>query len=98
MNMTLFQIFETNDSYIGQDAKNFEYNLNIIKKIKTDEKGEIYFIFNKKFNELFEEYVNSDEFKKEIERVNSKHRNEENEEFYLKRYAYLAKTFIKFYW
>ena len=96
--MTLLQIFENNDSYINKDLINFEYNLNIIKKIKTDEKGEIYFILNKKFNELFEEYVNSDEFKKEIERVNSKHRNEENEEFYLKRYAYLAKTFIKFYW
>ena len=97
INMTLLQIFENNDSYINKDLINYKYNLNIIKKIKTDEKGEIYFIFNKKFNELFEEYVNSDEFKKEIERVNSKHRNEENEEFYLKRYAYLAKTFIKFY-
>ena len=96
--MTLLQIFENNDSYINKDLINYEYNLNIIKKIKADEKGEIYFILNKKFNELFEEYVNSDEFKKEIERVNSKHRNEENEEFYLKRYAYLAKTFIKFYW
>ena len=98
MNMTLFQIFETNDSYIGQDAKNFEYNLNIIKKIKNAEKGEIYFILNKKFYEIFEEYRNSDEFKEEIGRINSKHQSEKNKEFLIQRYAYLAKTFVQYYW
>ena len=95
INMTLFQIFEKKDSYINKDLINFEHNLNIIKKIKTDEKGEIYFILNKNFGELFEEFINSYEFKEEIGRVNSKHKNEE---FYLKRYEYLAKNFVQFYW
>ena len=94
MNMTLFQIIEKNDSYINKDLINFEYNLEIIKKIKTDEKTEVYFILNKKFSEIFEEYVNSDEFKEEIVRLNSKHKNEE---FYLQRYEYLAKNFVRFY-
>jgi hypothetical protein len=94
MGITLFQIFENNDSYIGQDAINFEYNLIIIKKIKNDEKGEIYFILKKKFYEIFEEYIGSDEFKEEIRRLNSKH---ENDEFYLQRYVYLAKTFVQYY-
>ena len=94
MNMTLFQIIEKNDSYIKKDLINFEYNLEIIKKIKTDEKTEVYFILNKKFSEIFEEYVNSDEFKEEIVRLNSKHKNEE---FYLQRYEYLAKNFVRFY-
>ena len=94
MNMTLLKIFEYNDSYINKDLINHEYNLSLIKKIKTDEKGEIYFILNKKFYELFEEYMNSDEFKEEIGRVNSKH---ENEDFYLKRYAYLCEHFIEYF-
>ena len=94
MNMTLFQIIEKNDSYIKKDLLNFEYNLEIIKKIKTDEKTEVYFILNKKFSEIFEEYVNSDAFKEEIVRLNSKHKNEE---FYLQRYEYLAKNFVRFY-
>jgi len=94
MNMTLFQIIEKNDSYIKKDLINFEYNLEIIKKIKTDEKTEVYFILNKKFSEIFEEYVNSDAFKEEIVRLNSKHKNEE---FYLQRYEYLAKNFVRFY-
>ena len=94
MGITLFQIFENNDSYIGQDAINFEYNLIIIKKIKNDEKGEIYFILKKKFYEIFEEYIGSDEFKEEIRRLNSKH---ENDDFYLQRYVYLAKTFVQYY-
>ena len=94
MNMTLFQIIEKNDSYINKDLTNFENNLEIAKKIKTDEKTEMYLILNKKFSEIFEEYINSDEFKEEIGRLNSKHKNEE---FYLRRYAYLAKTFVRFY-
>ena len=51
-------------------------------------------ILNKTFRQLYEEYINSDEFKEEIGRLNSKHKNEE---FYLRRYAYLAKTFVRFY-
>ena len=94
MYMTLFQIFEKNDSYTNRDLINFEYNLNIVKKIKNDEKAEMNLIMNKKFYELFEEYINSDEFKKEIERLNSKH----NENFYLQRYEFLAQTFVRFYW
>ena len=94
MNMTLFQILEKNDSYIKKDLINFEYNLEIIKKIKTDEKTEVYFILNKKFSEVFEEYINSDAFKEEIVRLNSKHKNEE---FYLQRCEYLAKNFVRFY-
>ena len=96
--MTLFQIFETNDSYIGKDADNFEFNLNIIKKIKNDDKGEIYFILNRKFYEIFGEYRNSDEFIEEIGRIKSKHENEKNKEFLIQRYAYLAKTFVQYYW
>ena len=49
-------------------------------------------IMNKKFYELFEEYINSDEFKKEIEQLNLKHKNEN---FYLQRYEYLSKYFIE---
>ena len=94
INMTLFQIFEKNDSYRNKDLKNYEYNLNIVKKIKIDEKAEINFIMNKKFCELFEEYINSDEFEKEIKRVSSKHKNEI---FYIQRYKYLAQTFIEYY-
>ena len=44
MNMTLLQIFEINDFYINKDLINFEHNLNIIKKIKTEEK-ERYILF-----------------------------------------------------
>ena len=94
INMTLFQIFEKNDSYGNKDLKNFEYNLNIVKKIKINEKAEMNFIMNKKFCELFEEYINSDEFEKEIKRVSSKHKNEI---FYIQRYKYLAQTFIEYY-
>ena len=94
INMTLFQIFEKNDSYRNKDLINYEYNLNIVKKIKIDEKAEMNFIMNKKFYELFEEYINSDEFEKEIKRVSSKHKNEI---FYLQRYEYLAQTFIEYY-
>ena len=66
-----------------------------MKKIKNYEKAEMNLIMNKKFYELFEEYINSDEFKKEIEQLNLKHKNEN---FYLQRYEYLAQIFVGFYW
>ena len=34
MNMTLFEIFEKNNSYINKDLINYEYNLNIVQKDK----------------------------------------------------------------
>ena len=50
-------------------------------------------ILNKSFRELFEEYINSDEFKiEEINRLKKKNGAE-----YISKYIYLAKTLIEFF-
>jgi hypothetical protein len=52
-------------------------------------------ILNVKFRVLFEEYVNSEEFRiAEIKRI--KKSKLKNDAYYEKKYIYLAKQFIKF--
>ena len=50
-------------------------------------------IFNKSFRELYEEYLNSNEFK--IDEINRL--KEKNGEVYVKNYIYLAKHLIEFF-
>ena len=51
-------------------------------------------ILNKKYCELYEEYINSIEFKYDtINRLKEKNMNEE----YIKKYKYFAKNFIEFF-
>ena len=92
MNMTLLQIFEKNDSYENQDLKTFKYNLDIVKQIKNDEN--MCLILNKKFCDIYEEYISSDDFrKKEINRL----RREKNfDESYIEKYINVALNFVDF--
>ena len=92
MNMTLLQIFEKNDSYENQDLKNFKYNLDIVKKIKSDEN--IRLILDKKYCELYEEYINSDEFEKE--EINRLKKKKKFSEYYVQRYENVALNFLEF--
>jgi hypothetical protein len=92
MNMTLLQIFEENDSYEKQDLKNFKYNLDIVKKLKYDEN--MYLTLNKKLCELYEEYINSDEFEKE--ELNRLKKKKNISESYIQRYKNVALNFLDF--
>ena len=92
MNMTLLQIFEINDSYENQDLKTFNYNLEIIKQIKADENMAL--ILNKKFLEVYEEYIKSDEFRKE--EMNRLRKEKNFDESYIKKYINVALNFSDF--
>ena len=91
--MTLEEIFEKKELYQESELKQYEHNLNLVQSIEIQENKELKKVLNKKFYELFEEYVNSKEFKiDEIERLKSNNM----EESYIKRYIYLARNFINF--
>ena len=51
-------------------------------------------ILNKKYSDLFEEYINSKEFK--IDEINRLRENN-MEEDHIERYIYLAQNFIEFF-
>ena len=97
VNMTLAEIFvnkEINTSKNRPDLNNYYHNLKVVNsdEIKTNE--EMQKILNMKYCDLFEDYINSDEFK--IDEINRLKRKNMNEEF-INRYINVSKTFIKFF-
>ena len=91
--MTLFEILETETIYSNDELNNFHHNYQVIEKKEIKENIELKKIFNKKYIELFKEYINSKEFKiDEINRLRKKF-----EKSYIERYIYLSKNFIEFF-
>ena len=77
---------------------NYHHNLKILEQIKNEGNPELNAILNKKYKELFKEYINSEEFKiGEINRLrNSKNKNTPKDEYYIEKYIYLAKHYVEF--
>ena len=94
INMTLKEIFERKELYEDKDINNYNHNLTVIKSEEIQECDELNIILNKKYCELFEEYINSKEFQiDEINRLKNKDMNDE----YIEKYLYLAKHFTDFF-
>ena len=93
LEMKLLQIFENKDLYDEKNLNNYYHNLKVIEQLKLEENPELYIILNKKYKDLFDEYINSDEFKiKEINRLKETNKDDN----YIAKYIYLSKNFIKF--
>ena len=94
INMTLKEIFEKKELYEDKDINNYNHNLTVIKSEEIQECDELNIILNKKYFELFEEYINSKEFQiDEINRLKNKDMNDE----YIEKYLFLAKHFTDFF-
>ena len=97
LDMTLGEIFLKKELYIHENEKglsNYLHNLRVVQSEEIKENEEFKKILKKKFLELYEEYINSDEFKiDEINRLKQKKLPED----YITRYIYLAKNLIEFF-
>ena len=94
IDMTLEQIFEKKELYDESDLSKYYHNLKVIKSKEVQENSQLKAILNKKYCELFEEYVNSKEFK--IDEIN-RLKDNKMENSYIERYIYLSKHFIEFF-
>jgi len=93
LSMTLLEIFETKELYSTEDLNNFNYNMQVINKKEIREIPELKRILDKKYCELFQEYINSKEFNvDEINRLKNKF-----DKLYIENYIYLSKHFIEFF-
>jgi hypothetical protein len=93
LNMTLKEIFEKKEIYDTKELKFYYHNLKLIQSEEILENEELKNILNKKYCELYDEYLNSKEFMHdEIKRL----KNNKMEDSYIKRYIYLARNFINF--
>ena len=92
LNMTLLEIFEKKEVYSSNDL-NFKHNLKVVQTKEIKENEELKEILNKKYCELFEEYINSKEFNiDEINRLEEKF-----DDTYIESYKNLARHFIEFF-
>ena len=95
MNMRLKEIFRAKELYEDIDNANYKHNLRIVEEIEKRGNPELNMILNRKFRCLLEEYLNSEEFGK-IELFRLKKLKNKKDEYYLKKYIYLAQHFIEF--
>ena len=87
-NMTLKEIYENKDNY--DKPEHYEKNKKVIDKIKDN--IEFKDILNKKYGEIFEEFINSKEFNlDEIKKLKSK-----KDEDYIQNYIYVARHFFDY--
>ena len=95
--MTLQEIFEKKELYSFKDKvtlDNYLHNKNLFKNEEIKENEELNMIMNKTIGELYEEYINSDEFKiNEINRL----KNNKMQDEYITKYISLAKNLIEFF-
>ena len=93
MNMRLKDIFRTKELYEDIDNTNFKHNSDLVDEIEKEGNLELNMILSRKLRGLFEEYVNSEEFAKELNRLKYE---KKKDEYYIKKYVYLAKSFVEF--
>ena len=66
LGMTLQEIFESKEIYLFKDkvtSDNYLHNIKVVQNEEIKENEEFKIIFNKTIRELYEEYINSDEFR-----------------------------------
>jgi hypothetical protein len=97
VNMTLKEIFLDKNLYIKEDEDGlckYRHNLKVVKSEEVNEK--LQEILDKTFRQLYEDYINSDNFKvDEINRL--KKNNEEDNYYYIEKYKITAKNLINFF-
>ena len=97
INLTLKEILEKEELYKQENEKgldNYLHNLRVIQSEEIKENEEFKKILGKTFRELYEEYINSDEFKiGEIGRL-KKHKMKDD---YIKKYVYYSRELIEFF-
>ena len=94
INKSLLEIMLNKGLYNENDLNNYYHNLKVVGNKEILENEELKAILNKKYCELFEEYINSKEFNiNEINRL----KNNNLEDVYIKKYIYQSKYFMEYF-
>ena len=98
LNMSLKEILLDENLYINEDRDGFEkykFNANVVKSDEIKNNQAIQNILNKTFRQLYEEYINSDEFK--VDEINRLKIEKKQDIDYIERYEIIAKNLISFF-
>ena len=99
LDMSLEQIFIKKELYRGKILEKYNHNLKLINLLKSEEYNDIRQstqidrILNMKYYDLFQEYISSNEFIEEINRL--KDNKTKFDDTYVEKYIYYSFNFIK---
>jgi len=94
INISLFDIMLNKELYNEKDLTNYYHNLKVVENKEINGNEELMKILNKKYSELFKEYINSNEFNiNEIKRL----KNNNMDNIYMEKYIYQSKNFIEYF-
>ena len=96
LNLSLGEIFQKKELYAKENEtglNNFKHNLKVVQseEIKNEELNKI---LKKTFSELYEEYINSDEFQIGVIKKLKKKKMKDD---YIQRFKFIARTLIEFF-
>ena len=97
MNLSLGEIFQKEELYAKENEtglNNFKHNLNVVQSEEIKENEEFNKILKKTFSELYEEYINSDEFQIGVIKKLKKKKMKDD---YIQRFKFIARTLIEFF-
>ena len=89
INMTLKQILEKKEF----SGKKYYHNKKVLDLLENENNKELKRILNTEYKDIFDEYIHSEEFIKEFERVKKMDKPKK----YIERYIFLVRTFIEFF-
>ena len=96
VNMTLNEIFLDKNLYINENEdglRKYKHNSNVVKSEEVKNNEKLQEILNKTFRQLYEDYINSDDFN--VDEINRLKKN--NDEDYIQKYKITAKNLISFF-
>ena len=97
LNLSLGEIFQKEELYAKENEtglNNFKHNLNVVQSEEIKENEEFNKILKKTFSELYEEYINSDEFQIGVIKKLKKKKMKDD---YIQRFKFIARTLIEFF-
>jgi len=99
LDMSLKQIFVNKELYRGKNIEKYIHNVKLINLLKSDEYNDIREstqidrILNMKYYDLFQEYISSNQFIEEINRL--KNNKTKFDDSYVEKYIYYSFHFLK---
>ena len=89
--MTIGEIIKEKDLYKGS-LKNYEHNLKVLNEIEKEKTKINDILLKKTFNEEYEDYLNSNEYKIKIEKIKQNYKGKDE---YIKKYICLSRHFLE---
>ena len=91
--MTLRQVITNSELYKSKSYNNFIHNINVLESLNDSKNNILENLLNSKYSELFAQYLKSDSFENDVNKLKQK----EEKEIYIERYEYLSKTWLEFF-